>query len=81
MSAFATSRPVNPPIGRLIANAQALFREGRYAYEQAYLLYQQAYEGLMVTHGEDDRSTLTTMFNMSLALLHQKKYVEAHSMF
>jgi tetratricopeptide (TPR) repeat protein len=78
MSAFAASPPVNPNLEQLMDEANALSAEGR--DEQAYLLYQQVYERLLVTPGEDDPSTLKIMFNMGFSLLSQDRVVEAHSM-
>jgi tetratricopeptide (TPR) repeat protein len=72
------TRSDNSHLKQLHVEADALTNEGR--HKQAYLLYQQVYEGLAVTHGEYHQGPLLIMFNMGLSLMNQQRYVEAHCM-
>jgi tetratricopeptide (TPR) repeat protein len=47
----------------------------------SYRLFEQTYQRLLVTKGEDHPETLTTRFNMANSLYSQKRYSDALSMF
>jgi hypothetical protein len=64
MSSFSAAPPVSPKLKQLMNEADLLMRVFR--YEQAYLLYHQVYERLVVSHGEDHPLALNVRFNMRL---------------
>jgi tetratricopeptide (TPR) repeat protein len=70
------TRGNNHNLEQLAAKGDALSASGR--HEQAYSLYQEVYEGLLVMDGEDDPSTLAMRSSMGLSLFQQNRHVEAH---
>jgi tetratricopeptide (TPR) repeat protein len=69
----------NPSLEQLWVKADALTDQGR--HEQAYLLYHQMYERLLVTRGEDHQCNLMIMYNVGMSLSKQDRGVEAHATF
>jgi hypothetical protein len=78
MSSFAAP-PVNSNLKQPKVEAEALSTEGE--HEQAYLLYQQVYKRLLVTHDEDHSESVIIMYIMGVSLLQLHRFVEAHSIF
>jgi tetratricopeptide (TPR) repeat protein len=61
------------------ASAHSLYVRGQ--FKDAYSLWEQTFDRLMLTKGEDHPDTLITLFNMANALCNQKRFDECRAIF